>query len=82
MLSLKSCALSRRLLYFTKVYIKHATVLNACAATVAEAAPITPQRKTFINRRSKPTFKTVDTNRKIRGVTESPTLRKTEQIKL
>ena len=42
------------------------------AITVAKAAPITPNLNTMIKRKSKPMFKTVEMNKNISGVIESP----------
>lgn len=50
--------------------------------TVAPAAPATPQRSTRMNSRSSATFSTVEPSRNSSGVTESPMLRRKEQMKL
>ena len=49
---------------------------------MARAAPATPQRNTRMNARSSPTFSTVENSRNSSGVTESPRLRRNEQMKL
>ena len=48
----------------------------------AVAAPATPQWKERMNSTSRPMFRTVENSRNSSGVTESPMLRKNEQIKL
>ena len=62
--------------------MKHATVLMSCARTVAIAAPATPQPNDRMNRRSSPTFRTVENSKNASGVTESPIARRNEQMKL
>ena len=57
-------------------------VLSSCASTVAMAAPATPQPKERMNSRSSATFSSVENSRKASGVTESPMLRRKEQMKL
>ena len=46
------------------------------------AAPATPQWKDTMNKRSNPILRMVENSRNKSGVTESPMLRKKEQIKL
>lgn len=48
----------------------------------AIAAPATPPANDRMNRRSSPTFRTVENSKNIRGVTESPIARRNEQMKL
>ena len=52
------------------------------AITVAQAAPATPQPATSTRYRSRATFSTVDTSRKISGAAEFPTLRRAAAKKL
>ena len=49
---------------------------------MAAAAPATPQWNRRMNSRSSPTFSSVENSKNTSGVTESPMLRRNEQMKL
>ena len=54
----------------------------SCAATVAMAAPATPQWNERMKSRSSPTLRIVEKSRNASGVALSPMLRRNEQMKL